>query len=264
MEKSVRKKLRFVLWAFIIISIPSGYYIYSAMLLDKAYKAWEVAAISDNDEDIESALNRIEKAEPFAFFDKNLVNIKVQLLYRKKEYRKALKAIEKKDVLIYKGLLYEHLNRSDSAAICYEKAIPELKRQWKKNNENAHLANEIERQIALFYTFLNQSESAKEYLTEIPEDYNPEFRELLLHYDYYIENYVSGGYKDYLEGETLLFGTDSILNMNIDSLFTVNRFYYDNYSGSGNKHEYEIKRIFEQKAIEIGMNRLKTKPNNGS
>ncbi|MBS2213996.1 hypothetical protein KEM09_21485 [Carboxylicivirga mesophila] len=256
MEKSVIKKLRIVLWAFIIISIPAGYYIYSASLLDKAYKAWEVASISDKDEDIEFALNKIEEAEPFAIFDKNLVNIKVQLLYRKKEYRKVLEAIEEKNLLIYKGLLYEHLDRSDSAAICYEKAIPMLKNQQKKIKKDVHFANEIGRQIALCYTFLSQTDSANKYLTKIPEDYDPELKEWLLQYDYYIENYVSGGYKDYLEGETLLFGTDSISNMNIDSLFTANRFYFDNHSSRGNKHEYEIKKIFEQKAISIGMNRI--------
>ena len=259
MDKSQRKKLKIVLWAFAIISIPAGFFIYSAFLLDKAYEAYEKAVIFDKNEDIEIALERIESAEQFAFYDKNLVNIKVQLLYSKKEFRKALNAIKKKDAFIYKGLLYEHLNRSDSASICYEMAIPELKKQLKKNkknNKNTHIAYEIERQIALFYTFLDKSKSAKEYLTEIPEEYNPELRELILHYDFYIENYVSGGYKDYLEGETLLFGIDSISDMNIDSLFIANRFYYDSYSGSKTKQEYEIRRIFKHKAIEIGMNRI--------
>jgi tetratricopeptide (TPR) repeat protein len=256
MDKTVKKKLKIVLWAFIIISIPVGFFIYSALLIDKAYKAFEEAIFSDKNKDIELALKRIDNAESFAFFDNNLVNKKVQLLYRKKEYRKALNAVKRKDAYIYKGLLYEHLNRSDSAAILYEKVIPELKKKWKKNRGNAYLAYEIERQIALFYTFLNQSESAKEYLNEIPKEYDPELRELLLHYDYYIENYISGGYKDYIEGETLLFGIDSISDMNMDSLFAANRFYFDSHSYSGNKHKYEIKKIFEQKAIGIGMNRI--------
>jgi len=256
MDKSVKKKLKIVLWAFLIISIPTGFFIYSAVLLDSAYEAYEKTVFSDDNEKIDFALKEIIKAEPFAFYDKNLTNIKVQLLYGKKEYRKALNAVERKDAYIYKALLYEHLNRKDSALIFYKKAIPKLKKQWKKNKGNLHLAYEIERQIALFYTFLNQSETAKEYLPLVPEDYNSELKEMILHYDYYIENYVSGGYKDYLEGETLFFGTDSISNMNMDSLFTVNRFYYDSYSGNGKKHKYEIKKIFEQKANKIGMNRI--------
>jgi len=262
MDKSTRKKIRIVLIAFFIISIPAGYYIYTAILLDKAYKAYERAIIMDEDDEIELALTIINKIEPFAFYDQNLTNIKVQLLYRQKEYRKALNAVGKIDAYIYKALLYEHLNRSDSAFLLYEKVIPKLKRQQKKNKKNIHLAYEIERQIALFYTFLNQNESANEFLSKIPEDYNPELREMLHHYDYYIENYVSGGYKDYLEGETVLFGIDSIPKVNVDSLFEANRFYYDSYSSSSKKYEYEIKKIFEQKAINVGMNRIKTKPNN--
>ncbi len=141
--------------------------------MDNAYKAYEEAIITDDNEKIEFAIKEIIKAEPYAFYNKNLVNIKVQLLYRKKEYRKALNAIERKEAFIYKALLYEHLNRSDSASIFYKKAIPELKKQLRKNKD-AQFAYEIERQIALFYTFLNQDESAKEYLTEIPKDYDPD------------------------------------------------------------------------------------------
>lgn len=256
MDKSLKKKLKIILWALVIISIPAGFFIYSAFLLDKAYEAYEVTSYSDKIEDIELALKRIDDAEPFAFYDKNLANIKFKLLYSNKEYRKALNALRNKEAIIQKALLYEQLGRSDSALIYYEKAIPKLKRQLKKNKKDVYRTYEIERQIALYYTFLNQTESASDYLSELPADFNPEYKEMILHYDYYIENYVSGGYKDYWEGETIMFGIDSILNMNIDSLITANRFYYNSYSSSGNKYEYEIKKIFEGKAIEIGMNRL--------
>lgn len=258
MDRLTRKKLRIVLISFFILSIPIGYFAYASKLCDEAYDIYEKSIISEKNEDIELALQKIRKAKSYAFYNKNLLNIEVQLLYQQKEYRKALKVIENKDFYTYKALLYEHLNISDSALICYEKSIPILKELVRKKKNEITRVYEIERQIALFYTFLNQKENAIKFLKEIPHDYDPTFKEILLHYDYYIENYNSGGYMDFMEGETVKFGTDSIPeNINIDSLINANRFFAEGSMQTKDQREYEIKKIFEQKAIKIGMNKIK-------
>lgn len=256
MDNTTKRKLKIVVYAFIFISVPFAFFTYTSILRDQAHLAYEKAILSDDTDKVDIALEKIIKAEKLSLFDGKLVNIKAQLLYQKKEYRKALKAIEKKEVYIYQALLYEHLGKIDSAKLCYERAIPELERQLKKQKD-VNLAYQLERQIALFYTFLGQIDKAKNLLPQIPENYNPDLKELLLNHDFYIENYISGGYKDFLEGETIRFTADSIPeNIDIDSLMLSNRFYANSSSSSGDKREFEIKKIFEQKAIEIGLKKI--------
>ncbi len=257
MEKSIQKKLKIVLILFLILSIPLAFIVISSFKMDEANKAYEEAIIYNDEKKIDIAIQKIDNAMKFVFWKSNLLNQKVQLLYAKKEYRKALVCTDKIEVYLFKGLIYEHLNNSDSAKIFYKKEIPLLKEQLKDYENNEDLSLQVERQIALVYTFLGEKEKAEKYIREIPNNYDINNKRIIQHYDFYIENYKSGGYKDFLEGETVSYGVDSIpKNLDLDSLFESNRFYYNGYSSTGDRHIYEIRKIFEKKAISIGMNRI--------
>ncbi|NOQ25544.1 MAG: hypothetical protein GQ564_09315 [Bacteroidales bacterium] len=262
MEKSIKNQLKIVIVAFIIIAFPMGYIVITSIKLDKANEAYEKAMIYD-DKKIDLAIQEIDNALKFVFWKSNLTNQKAQLLYKKKEYRKILNCIKNTKAHLYKGLIYEHLNKSDSAKVFYKKEIPELKEQLREYKDDENLSLQIERQIALVYTFLGETDNARKYLKEFTNDYDINQKRMLQEYDFYIENYKSGGYKDFLEGETVLFGIDSFpSNIDIDSLFELNRFYYKGYTATNDVYEYKIKKIFEKKAISIGMNKIeKTKPN---
>jgi len=257
MEKSIRKKLKIVIIAFFILSIPLAFVVMSSIRIDVANKAFEEAIIFDSDENINSAIQKIDDALRVVFWKSNLPNQKIQLLYRKKEYRKALDCIKKIDANIFTGLLYEHLGKSDSARLYYKKQIPILKENLRDFKKDEYLTLEIERNVALIYTFLGEAEKAKKYLREIPSNFDFDRKNMIQRYDFFIESYKSGGYKEFLEGETVFFCIDSIQeNVDIDSLFEKNRFYYDGCSGSNGKYTYEIKKIFEEKAISTGMSRI--------
>ena len=263
MDKSIKKKLKIVLVAFIIIAIPIGYFMITSIKLDKANEAYEEAMIYD-DNKIDLAIQEIDNALRFVFGESNLTNQKAQLLYKKKEYRKILDCIENTKAYLYKGLIYEHLNNSDSAKIYYKKEIPKLKQQLKDYENDENLLFQVERQIALIYTFIGEQEKAIKYLKKIPNNFDFNQKRIIQQYDFYIENYKSGGYKDFLEGETVFYGVDSLSkSVDIDSLFEWNRFYYNGYTGSDDRCIYEIKKIFEQQAISSGLNKIdeKTKPN---
>lgn len=256
MEKSNNRKLKIVFVAFIIIAFPLGYIMIALARQDKANNLYEKAMIYD-DNKIDLAIQEIDNALKFVFWKSNLTNQKVQLLYRKKEYRKILKCIENTKTYLYKGLIYEHLQNHDSANVFYSKEIPELKKQLSKHKGNEYLALQIERQLALLYTFLGKTDSARVLIKEIPKDYDLNRKRMIQQYDFYIENYQSGGYKDFLEGEIVHFGIDSLpTNLDIDSLFESNRFYYNGYTENGNVYQYEIKKIFERKALSLGMNKI--------
>ncbi|HEY6913314.1 MAG TPA: hypothetical protein VI413_01470 [Paludibacter sp.] len=262
MEKSIKKKIEIVFVAFIIIALPMGYIMIASIKQEKANKAYEQAMVYD-DNKIDFAIQEIDNALKFVFWKSNLTNQKVQLLYKKKEYRKILNCIKNTKAYLYKGLIYEQLQESDSANVFYIKEIPELKKQLGEYSDKEYLSLQIERQLALIYTFLKETDSARIFLKEIPNDYNLIQKRMIQQYDFYIENYQSGGYKDFLEGETVHFGMDSLpSNLDIDSLFEKNRFYYNGYTTNDNVYEYEIKKIFEKKALSLGMNKIvKTKSN---
>lgn len=261
MEKVFRGKLKVILIAFILVSIPIAYIVVLSLKLDKANKAYEEVIIFDDDSKIDLAIQKIDAARKFVFWKSNLLNQKVQLLYRKKKYREILKCSENIDAYLFKGLIYEHLNQSDSAHLFYKKEIPELKKSLKDYRNNENLLLQVERQIALVYTFLGETEKAREYLRDIPENYDFQQRESIQIYDFYIESYKSGGFKDFLEGETAYFDKDSISkSLDFDSLVEANRFYFNGNTVIDNSSLYEIKTIFEQKALVIGMNKSTVRP----
>ncbi|MFB6320808.1 hypothetical protein [Saccharicrinis sp. FJH54] len=262
MERSILKKLKLVLIAFTVLAIPMSYVIIASIKMDNANEAYKEVMINDGKK-IDLAIQKINNAQKIVFWKNNLTNQKAELLYKKKEYRKVLNCIGNTKAYLYKSLIYEHLNKSDSAKIFYEKEIPLLKERLSKCKNDAVLSLQIERQIALVYTFLGEKENASKYLKKIPNDFYFYQRRMIQEYDFYIEDYKSGGYKNYLEGETVIFGIDSLTsNIDIDSLFDSNRFYYNGYTSFDGEYEFKIKKIFEKKALSIGMNKIeKTKPN---
>jgi tetratricopeptide (TPR) repeat protein len=252
-EKSIKKKLRIVLISFMILLLPLGYFIRVSFVMDKTNRVYQNAIEIGGQKNILAALNQIDKARSFIFWDIYMLHQKAQLLYKLKKYRRALETIKHKDNFIYQGLLYEHLEETDSAKICYKKAIVGLKKALRKQKDNIYLYSENERRIALMYAFLNDSVNSKKYLKQISSELDFFRKDMILRYDYYIDSYKSGGYKDFIEGETIYFNADSIpIGTDKDSLFRANRFYYNSYSGN----QYEIKALFEDKALLIGMQKI--------
>jgi len=239
------------------------YFMYAASKFDEAKEAYNNLVVHNDNSKIDNVLLKINDASKFIFWKKHLKELKIQLLIRKKEYRKALKYIKQTDAYLYTGLIYEILNKSDSAKIYYEKEIQRQIDNIDDYSDNLSLQLQAERNIGLLYTFVGNNNKAKEYLREIPSEIDSNERKILLQYDFYIENYQSGGYKDFIEGDIISFGIDSISkNIDLDSLIEANRFYYNGYIGSDNKYIYKVKRIFEEKAISCGMNKIEnTKAN---
>ncbi len=253
LEKSIKKKLRIVLISFMILLLPLGYFIRVTFIMDKTNEVYQDAIEIGGRQNILAALNQIDKARSFIFWDIYMLHQKAQLLYKLKDYRQALETIKHKDNFIYQGLLYEHLGKSDSALICYKKAIPVLQKALRKQKDNIYLYSENERRIALMFAFLGDSVNSKKYLKPISSELDYFRRDMILRYDYYIDAYKNGGYKDFIEGETNYYNADSIPNrIDKDSLFRANRFYYNSYSGN----QYEIKALFEDKALLIGMRKI--------
>ncbi|WP_430817903.1 hypothetical protein [Carboxylicivirga sp. RSCT41] len=218
--------------------------------MDKTNKVYQNAIEIGGQQNILAAINQIDKARSFIFWDIYMLHQKAQLLYKLKKYRQAIETIKHKDNFIYQGLLYEHLGKSDSAKVCYKKAIPGLKKALKKQKDNIYLYSENQRRVALMYAFLEDSVNSKKYLKPISSKLDYFSRDMILRYDYYIDAYKGGGYKDFIEGETVYYNADSIPNdLDRDSLFRANRFFYNGCFGN----QYEIKKIFEDKALSIGM-----------
>ncbi|NOX45786.1 MAG: hypothetical protein GXO89_02275 [Chlorobi bacterium] len=257
MERPIRKKLKTVVITFTILILPLLYLLFVLIKQDEANKAYEEAIVfGDKDKD-NLAIRKIDYAIRFVPWNRTLKNQKVQLLMKRKEYRKALNCILETDAYFFTALLYEYLNSDDSAKIYYRKGIPLLIEQLQDYNNDLVLLYQGERQVALFYTFLGEKEKAKKYLRKIPNTLDYYQTRIINQFDYYIESYQSGGYKDFLEGKTVFFGVDCIpKSIEIDSLIDANHFYYNGREGTGDDYQYEIKMIFEQKAVSCGMNKI--------
>ena len=261
MDRLIKKKIRFVLIGFLIALIPIGYWIYSSMMFEKANKAFNDGNFSENNKEIENCIKEIDKALRIMPWSKNLNSWKSSLNLKIGNYREALDYAFRVDAYLYAGMIYEYMEQPDSAKIFYEKSIKPQKKQLKKldDNEAKILA---ERQIALIYNFIGDSDKVGEYLREIPAETNYQMRKMILQYDYYIENYQSGGYKDFLYGTKICMKNDSLTDKyTIDSLIDVKRFYYDNYSSRQIKDKpekavYEFKEIFKDKANAIGFKEI--------
>jgi HEPN domain-containing protein len=201
---------------------------------------------------IDEIIELINKADHCIFWRKNRSSKKAQLYFKKKDYKKALIYSKETENFLLTSLIYEISNKPDSATVFYRKKIEKLLNTI-KNIDDKVLKLDAERQIALLYTFVGDSKAADKYLKPIPKDFDSRQKRMLLKYDFYIENYISGGYKDLLEGETVLFGIDSLPKyIDLDSLMNVHRFYFNESINS----KYKIKKIFENKAIKAGFNKL--------
>ncbi len=257
MDKLIKKKLKFVLIGFLIAVIPIGYWLYFSLQFDKANKAFNEGNFTDNKTQIENCIKEIDKALKIIPWNKNLNSWKSTLNFKIGNYKEALNYALKIDAYLYAGMIYEYLEQPDSAIMFYKKLIkPQIKQMKKLDDIGGRTL--AERQIALVYNFIGDSCKVVEYLKEIPIETNYQMREMILQYDYYIENYKSGGYKDFLYGEIICMKNDSLSEkFVIDSLIDVNRFYYDSYSSSQVKGRdenavYGFKEIFKDKATSLG------------
>ncbi len=261
MDRLIKKKIKIVLIGFFIALIPIGYWIYSSLLFEKANKAFNEGNFSENNTEIENCIKEIDNALRIMPWSKNLNSWKSSLNLKIGNYRQALDYALKVDAYLYAGMIYEYMEKPDSARIFYEKAINlQIKQMKRLDDEEAKTL--AERQIALIYNFIGDSDKVDEYLKEIPAETNYQMRKMILQYDYYIENYQSGGYKDFLYGKRICMKNDSLTDKNIiDSLIDAQRFYYDNYSSRQIKDKpekaiYEFKEIFKDKAFAIGFKEI--------
>lgn len=260
MDKLIKKKLKFVLIGFLIALIPIGYWIYSSIVFEKANEAFNEANFSNDKIVINESIKEIDRALKIIPWSRFLKSCKYSLHYKIGDYYKALGYAKKRNDYDFISLIYESMDKPDSAKIYYHYQINVLKSALKKEDKEFRILL-LGRQLALLYTFIGDSISAKKYLADLSQaDYST--RKYMLKYDYYIENYISGGYSDYLYGITICMKNDSLSDKyTIDSLIDSHRFYYDNYTseqtkGQDKKAVYEFKEIFEDKATSIGFKEI--------
>lgn len=261
MDKEIRKKLKIVLIAFAIVIIPLGYIVaisFAIMIHDDALEK-AMILFPDDKSVIRKSIDDMDKAIMIYPWNHSFHMDKAQLQMKLNDYRGALisakNGIDLKNYaegLEYIGMIYEFLNQPDSASIYYSKAIDILKERLIKTNNNA-----TNMELGLLYSFVGDSIKARQHLKVASNDGEPYWKQVYDRYDYYIENYRSGGLKDYLYGETIEMTIDSTLDKNqVDSLINDSRFYYDSQSEwiKVNKIQtvYRIKKIFKNKAESIG------------
>jgi hypothetical protein len=257
MNNKTRKKIRFVLIGFFIVMIPITYWIYASMTFDKATKAFTLCSESIEQHHREDCIKDIDRALKIIPWSKSLKSYKGSLLFKNGDLNGSLKYSIDSEAYLFTGMLYEYLDKPDSAKIFYHKSIIQYKRQADKEND-LELRLQYERIVALLYTFVDDSLTAKSYMHPIPDDLHFSMKELLLRYDYYIENYSGGGYRDYLYGETVCMTQAMFDNSyRVDSLLKANRILYDSemfkhINDSIKLKIYEFKAIFKDKATKIG------------
>ena len=257
MDKQSFKKLKTVLIAFVILIIPLSYVLFVVVKTDEVYTIYQNEYRFGTKKDNKEMLEKIDFALSLNPWNKSLLGMKVNLLMNNKQYHLALDYT--KDIEAYEttALLYEYLNDEDSAKIYYKKEILRLENMLDNYKDEPTIFRSMERQLALLYTFIGDDANVIKYMKEMPVDIDYYDKINLQRIDFYIENYAGGGYKDYLEGERLVFGTDHISNsIDIDSLITANRFFYDGETCVGEKCTYKIRKIFEQKALKCGLNKI--------
>lgn len=270
MKKPANKRLKRVLIAFVIIMIPLSYIIALAYSIDLNDKAVENAIILHPNDKIEinKSIDHINIAIKIYPWNYSFRMNKAQMLMKLNNYRGALNSAKKgTDLnkqypygLEYIGMIYEYLDLPDSAKIYYSKAIDRYKQKLEHKNNNIRLTQEI----ALLYTFLNDSINANKFITHLSKDTDDNTKELLKIFNFYIENYQSGGLKDFYEGETIRMIHNSINNDSIiDNLLLKNRIYPNTANGTivfenyDNKKVYRFRKIFEDKAKSIGFIEIK-------
>lgn len=257
MDKQTKKRIKIVLIGFCVLIIPISYWMYSSIVFERANQAFNEAQFSEDSEIIEKSIAEIAKALKVKPWDKILKSMISTLHLKNGDYYYALDFALKNNAYLYSGMIYEYLEKPDSAKIYYKLAVEQYKKQLNKLKE-IEIKLQVERQISLIYTFIEDTLMAKKYLNDIPPEIDYQMRKMIMQYDYYIENYSKGGYKDFLYGEIICMKNDSISDSYvIDSLLEANRFYYEEYflekiENQKEKAIFKFKKIFQDKAQRIG------------
>lgn len=268
MDTQIKKKLKIVLIAFAILIIPLGYLIAISFSIKIHNVALEKAMVRypDDKSVIKESINEIDKAiriYPWNYlFHMSKAELQIELNDCRGALISAKKATDLKkqyaEGIEYIGMIYEFLNQPDSAKNYYLKAID----KYKKRLENKSNNNMVNIEIALLYSFLRDSVKSNHYLKCASNDTDIYSKLMYDRYDYYIENYKSGGLKDFMFGETVEMVNNSVKNENqIDSLLNNRRIYYDSRSSISGKNKqiksvYLFKRIFKNKAESIGFKEI--------
>ncbi len=268
MDKTTKKKIRFVLIAFCILIVPIGYLAAISYAIKIHDNALELAQIKypDDPNVTQKSIKEIDKAIKIYPWNYLFYMNKAQLQMTLKDYEEVLisarKGTEKNNQyaegLEFQGLVYEYLGQPDSAKILYSKSIEKYKIRLSENPDNQF----INRQIALLYTFTGKINNAQIYLIDIQETTEYHEKQMIERYDFYIENYQSGGLKDFLSGETINMINDSITDdYKLDSLIQSIRIYSNGHTtvrrpNQEKKFIYKFRDIFKEKAESIGFKQI--------
>ena len=269
MDKTTnKKKIRFILIAFCILIIPIGYLAAISYAIKIHNNALELAQIKyPSDLNVtQKSIKEIDKAIKIYPWNYLFYMNKAQLQMKLKNYGEALisarngteKNNQYAEGLEFQGLIYEYLGQLDSAKNLYSKAIDKYKIRLSENPDN-QLTN---RKIALLYTIIGDTNNSKAYLTDIYETSEYYDKEMIERYDFYIENYKSGGLRDFLSNESIDMVNDSITDdYELDSLIHSLRIYSNGHTtivGTNQEKEliYKFRDVFKEKAE---LNRLKNR-----
>ncbi len=268
MDKTTKKKIRFVLIAFCILIVPIGYLAAISYAIKIHDNALELAQIKypDDPNVTQKSIKEIDKAIKIYPWNYLFYMNKAQLQMTLKDYEEVLisarKGTEKNNQyaegLEFQGLVYEYLGQPDSAKILYSKSIEKYKIRLIENPDNQF----INRQIALLYTFSGKINNAKTYLIDIPDTVEFHTKQMIEQFDFYIENYKTGGLKDFLSGETINMINDSITDdYKLDSLIQSIRIYSNGHTtvrrpNQEKKFIYKFRDIFKEKAESIGFKQI--------
>ena len=269
MDKTTnKKKIRFILIAFCILIIPIGYLAAISYAIKIHNNALELAQIKyPSDLNVtQKSIKEIDKAIKIYPWNYLFYMNKAQLQMKLKNYGEALisarKGTEKNNQyaegLEFQGLIYENLGQLDSAKILYSKAIDKYKIRLSENPDD-QLTN---RKIGLLYTIIGDTNNSKAYLTDIYETSEYYDKQMIERYDFYIENYKSGGLRDFLSNESIDMVNDSITDdYELDSLIHSRRIYSNGHTtitGPNQEKElvYNFRDVFKEKAESIGFKQV--------
>jgi len=268
MDKTTKKKIRFVLIAFCILIVPIGYLAAISYAIKIHDNALELAQIKypDDPNVTQKSIKEIDKAIKIYPWNYLFYMNKAQLQLTLKDYEEVLisarKGTEKNNQyaegLEFQGLVYEYLGQPDSAKILYSKSIEKYKIRLSENPDNQF----INRQIALLYTFTGKINNTQIYLIDIPNTVELHTKQMIEQFDFYIENYKTGGLKDFLSDETINMIIDSITDdYKLDSLIQSIRIYSNGHTtvrrpNQEKKFIYKFRDIFKEKAESIGFKQI--------
>jgi tetratricopeptide (TPR) repeat protein len=259
MDNTTRKKLKNVLIAFVILIIPIGYLFAVAYAFKVHMETMDDLIFTENKEEIKNGLEELDRVLKIVPWSTAIKNSKHELYIKLGEYRIVLHRALKTGSFGQAALMYEFLDKPDSAKFYYSKIITEGKFEHAIIHEEEILNQyALKRYTALLYTFLGDSTKAQVYLDELPNTLTDFQKLYLLGYDFYIDTYKSGGIMDFIHGERVTMVNDTLSSTyNVDSLLIANRITYGSKFSSGDKTECEFRLCYKEKAEKIGFNEIK-------